>query len=108
MTLRTAFLLATVLASPMAAHAPRETSPVVPTGVHLAGLRVSATIVDGAATTELHQVVRNDTGRIAEAVWILPLPAGATCTTDGASCSASTLVTLELSPAALDTVREIV
>lgn len=41
-------------------------------------LAVRADIVDGVATTELTQVFHNRGGRAGEAIWILPLPNGAT------------------------------
>ncbi len=52
-----------------------ESAPHGP--VQLKQLQVRAEIIDGAATTELRQVIRNDSGSIAEAVWVLPLPEGA-------------------------------
>ena len=40
-------------------------------------LQVHATITDGAATTELQQTIRNQSGQQQEATWLLPLPPGA-------------------------------
>ena len=52
--------------------------PVPLAGVRLISLKVTARIRDGLATTELHQVFRNEGARQAEGTWILPLPRGAT------------------------------
>ncbi|MHC4852443.1 MAG: VIT and vWA domain-containing protein, partial [Planctomycetota bacterium] len=46
--------------------------------VTIKSLAVKTNIVDGVATTELHQVFHNGGPRIAEGTWILPLPQGAT------------------------------
>lgn len=54
-----------------------QPSPAHPS-IRVTSLKVNASIIDGIATTRLHQVFHNQTGQIAEGTWILPLPTGAT------------------------------
>ena len=49
----------------------------VPAGVRMTQARLEVRIVEGVASTTIHQTWRNDGGGEAEAVWILPLPEGA-------------------------------
>ncbi|MEZ5965266.1 MAG: VIT and VWA domain-containing protein [Planctomycetota bacterium] len=49
-----------------------------PRHVRVTSLRVRAEVHDGVASTELDQILHNDSRRDAEATWILPLPPGAT------------------------------
>lgn len=46
-------------------------------GVHIVNTKIHADIVDGVATTTIDQTIHNNTRRIAEGTWFLPLPAGA-------------------------------
>ena len=46
-------------------------------GLRMTRLRAEVRVVDGVATTLLHQVIRNERSTLAEAVWILPLPENA-------------------------------
>ena len=57
---------------------PRFDRPTMLGQVRLTSMQIKARIQDGVATTELHQVFRNEGSRIAEGIWILPLPKGAT------------------------------
>ncbi|MCZ6598295.1 MAG: VIT domain-containing protein [Planctomycetota bacterium] len=43
----------------------------------MTSLAVQVRIVDGVATTRLEQVLKNSSGSIQEAIWLLPLPEGA-------------------------------
>ncbi len=56
---------------------PRPVRPNTP-ALRATQLQVKASIRAGIATTELRQTIHNDGNRIAEATWILPLPAGST------------------------------
>jgi len=55
-----------------------EAVPNWPASVRVASLHVRTDVRDGVASTEIDQVLRNDGGRDAEAIWILPLPDDAT------------------------------
>jgi len=72
--------------------------PLPPHGapVRTTSLAADVQVVDGVATTSLKQVVRNDGRRPAEAIWLLPLPAGAAAdefrmTVDGVEMSGEVL-----------------
>ncbi len=57
---------------------PRTTAgPTLRAGVHIISTKIHADIVDGVATTTIDQMIHNNTPRIAEGTWFLPLPAGA-------------------------------
>lgn len=69
------FLLLVVvgLFSPSAAQGLVRNAP----GVRMTQLSVKVAVIDGVASTGLKQTWRNDGEGLAEATWILPLPAGA-------------------------------
>lgn len=50
-----------------------------PQGVALRSYRVSTTIRDHIASTRVHQVFENRTGRDVEATYVFPIPPGASC-----------------------------
>lgn len=51
--------------------------PERPAGVRMTLARLEVRIVEGVASTTIHQTWRNDGAGEAEAVWVLPLPEGA-------------------------------
>ncbi|MEQ1893101.1 MAG: VIT domain-containing protein, partial [Planctomycetota bacterium] len=67
------FLLAAVPSS--LARAPQGI--VAPAGVRMTLAQLEVRVIDGVASTTIHQTWRNDGEGQAEATWILPLPAGA-------------------------------
>lgn len=58
---------------------PTSTGPnsTAPWGVRIAQTKVHVDIVDGVATTTIDQTIQNGGSRDAEAIWFMPLPAGA-------------------------------
>ena len=66
------------LASPLSPQRPGPPPLASTAGVRTTSLAVRVEVVDGVATTRLVQRIRNDsTTPQAEAIWVLPLPAGA-------------------------------
>lgn len=80
-------LLATASAGLGQSPGPQPSAP----GIRMTRLLADVRIADGVATTTLRQVLHNDTGRVAEAIWILPLPEDAVA--DGFSMKVGGVVT---------------
>lgn len=70
LSLRTALIVPALLS--LSAVAAAQSSPGYP--VRMTRVTAEVRIVDGVATTTLHQRLHNDTARETEAIWVLPLP----------------------------------
>ena len=72
--LRLIALLSLLATEPSASDSPGLSRPKAQESHELV---LSVRVIDGVASTRLHQVMRNETDRPSEAIWVLPLPEGA-------------------------------